>query len=473
MLGKAPYISDNPFRQLAMPASLPFRALSKQAQAAEKKRQVGISDPAALEAEFGGITEETNSVIARMAANPSDRILFRILWPHTDWGVELLVEGGRIGSEGRDAVDIQHVEFLDSWIGFLRSGAEPDLETALSAWDLLQSIGFAERLAAIEGDDDRIELPAAVDRVKAVFPRATEVLLTQAVSKARDQWRSEQIEPALDILAVVLASPLDDMAEARALSPIIEEGDAMAQAIEEWGGDEFTRREAIDPIAGLALLIKVIGSRHPAVDRWEDLLYQYGVHPNDYMRAPQPYPEPPPVQFPVAAQPTEPPPKGWQRIALPMGCLLCLVLLAIPSLFPAQVYKLYTLIGLAPEPEQEPPPSINYEWRDPAYTGFQTPEVRDERKRLTAEIKQLEKKYSPLQSFILDDDGDALDKERKILEKKPSRPSSSEVRAYNRKVDAFNKKLKAHKAAVAEYNKWVELVNAKQDKLDKLGGPLE
>lgn len=266
MLRKARYFSDNPFRQLSVPSSTPARTLSKLAQSEAKKRQVGIESAAPLDALFGGANDETPSIVARISSDPKDRILYRCFWPLSEEGIASLV--------GRADSDIPQARFLLSWLRFLENSLPPDLESALATWSELWSEPFIEELAQLEVDDDRIELPAAHARVSAAIPIATESILTQAIEIARDPWSRNLPEASTRILAVILASPLDDVAESRALSPFIDLGDDIALEIDEWDY-EGLEKAPIEPANRLRMLCNVIGTRHPAVDRWWNLL---GAH---------------------------------------------------------------------------------------------------------------------------------------------------------------------------------------------------
>lgn len=454
MLGKAPYVTDNPFRQLALPSSLPHRSLSKQAQTADKKRQVGIEHPAALQADFGGLNDETNPVISRMAANPSERILFRIFWPLTEKGVEMIDVGGTLQPGDLDESNLRHLEFLDTWIGFLRSNASQDLEGALATWDQLQSLPFADKLAEVEAEDDRLELAEAGKRVREVFPRATEVLLTQAVMQARDLWRASNKPESLALLRIVLMSPLDDTAEARALAPMIEIGDSIAK---EMDGSERLVEHLRQDLRGLC---QVIGGRHPAVDRWQRLLKAYGLHFDQVSQT-----APPVVAAPVRT------PFSLKQKVIGICCILfCAGMCIIPFQFPEAVYNIYTLGNGSDSSEPEEKPGLNM---TPGFdpSPVYPPEHFAERRKLTKEADLLEKEAKAMLAK-LDAEDKALAKEHFALETKPNRRNGSAVRTYNRRVTAYNARLKKYKSLQSTYNKKVDVLNKKFTDLNLKGGVL-
>jgi hypothetical protein len=186
--GHIRYITDNPYRLLALPSSTAQRQLRNEAAQAEKARKVGLASPAGLAEAFGEAELDRVAEIAlAIAADPIRRTVYRLFWPFQPVDVARTGHGPADWTftardpSGEPAYCRKQRLFLENWFKCAATGGTTYLQASITHLTELYTDEDCDEylvgLLAMDGDESADNL----GNVGAAFNEAVVATLSMAL----------------------------------------------------------------------------------------------------------------------------------------------------------------------------------------------------------------------------------------------------------------------------------------------------
>jgi hypothetical protein len=263
------YISDNPYRLLAVGSSVSRRELGRKAQTAESAARVGLGPEAGLRQVFGGDEmPHCAGVVHSLATDHKRLTIYRLFWPfhfeEAPGGNGTLADIDRLltGGSGEDSFSDTQLRFLRAWLDF-ESGSQC-LPLALNAFaDLYcneECDEYLGRLLQTEGVREE-DAPRIVEEAQ---DEIIEHLLTSACQRAAHLWEKGDLAASLALVEAVCDSRFGADRIDRALERISSLGDremarvrSLIDEFYEWSpGQVLHDADTVDGLLRLAQAVK-------------------------------------------------------------------------------------------------------------------------------------------------------------------------------------------------------------------------